>query len=268
MTSDGLVTGLASGHASVVASSESRSTSILMQVRWIVNAHARGDTLVLEGGNIVLRLPPGALSVDTVIEADSALGTADSRVLSGTTFSLSPLDLRLVRQSSLVLQYALAATSPGLVRSIGMYVLSGGGWLAVQGSRLDAGLRAVTAPVSALGVYALLAPGPVDTLSVGPSGVLLVYGTTFQLNVELRDSVGTVLTNRPIAWTSSNPTVATVNQSGLVTTTGLGVDTVYAQSGGATGYAVVNVSFSCNCSRSPSAPRTSLSACACGPGGP
>jgi hypothetical protein len=62
-------------------------------------------------------------------------------------------------------------------------------------------------------------PGAVAiaTMGITPSQVSLLVGATRQLTVELRDARGTVITGRSITWISTNPSVASVSGSGLVT---------------------------------------------------
>lgn len=81
----------------------------------------------------------------------------------------------------------------------------------------------------------VVAPAPVSTVTIAPTGALLLAGGTQQLTVTLRDASGTVLTGRPITYTSSAPAVATVSSTGLVTQVTAGVATITATSEGRTG---------------------------------
>ena len=71
-------------------------------------------------------------------------------------------------------------------------------------------------------------PTPVTTVTVTPPSVVLVIGTRLTFQTELRDSAGNVLTNRPIAWSSSDTTIVRVSQVGLATAMNLGTGTVTA----------------------------------------
>ncbi len=57
----------------------------------------------------------------------------------------------------------------------------------------------------------------VATVTLSPSPVTLASGATQQLTATVKDSLGTVLTGKPIVWSSSATGVAAVNASGLVT---------------------------------------------------
>ena len=58
---------------------------------------------------------------------------------------------------------------------------------------------------------------PVASVSVAPLQVTVLEGQTTQLRATVTDSVGTEITDRPIEWITSDPTRATVTQTGLVT---------------------------------------------------
>ncbi len=58
---------------------------------------------------------------------------------------------------------------------------------------------------------------PVASVSVAPLQVTVLEGQSTQLRATVTDSVGTEITDRPIEWITSDPTRATVSQTGLVT---------------------------------------------------
>src|SRR5262249_54210189 len=82
---------------------------------------------------------------------------------------------------------------------------------------------------------------PVSTVVVQPgTNNIRVTGTT-QLTAATLDSIGGVLTGRAVTWASSDPTVAGVTTSGLVTGLKAGTVTITATSEGKNGTASVNV---------------------------
>lgn len=83
---------------------------------------------------------------------------------------------------------------------------------------------------------------PVATVTLTPSNATLLVGDSVQMAAQTRDANGAVLSGRPIAWTSSNPTVATVSATGLVTAIGSGASIISAESEGKSALASVNVS--------------------------
>ena len=147
-----------------------------------------------------------------------------------------------------------------------MYSAAGANWIAVNGSTLDRVGRAVTAPISSPGTFGLLAPGPVATVTVSPANMYIVLGTTGNFTAELRDSTGTVLQNRPVAWSTSDTTVARVSQDGVVAGASLGSVFLTASSGGASGRSLVIIAVICVCPSAASGSTGTARACACAAG--
>ena len=85
------------------------------------------------------------------------------------------------------------------------------------------------------------APAPVAAVTVAVAASSLPIGQTTQAVATLRDTAGTVLTDRAISWTSANPQIATVSTTGLVTAVAAGTATITATSEGVSGSATVTV---------------------------
>jgi uncharacterized protein YjdB len=62
-----------------------------------------------------------------------------------------------------------------------------------------------------------VSPIAVASVSISPDDNSVVVGQTTQLTAELRDATGAPVTNRLIAWSSSDASVATVTSQGVVT---------------------------------------------------
>ena len=84
-------------------------------------------------------------------------------------------------------------------------------------------------------------PAPVATIEVTPQTAPVPVGTTRQLTAITRDSAGGELNGRNVSWSSSDPAVASVSGSGLVTGLALGPATIRATSEGHDGTAAVTV---------------------------
>ena len=83
---------------------------------------------------------------------------------------------------------------------------------------------------------------PVNSVSISPAGGQTVFETlTLQLSATLRDQNGNIITGRPVSWTTSNPSIATVSPSGLVTGVTLGTVQITAECEGRTAGASVTV---------------------------
>ena len=74
--------------------------------------------------------------------------------------------------------------------------------------------------------FVTVIPGTVATVAVSPSTASLVVGQTVQLVATPQDTSGNPLDGRVVTWSSTNPAVATVNASGLVSGVAAGAATV------------------------------------------
>jgi uncharacterized protein YjdB len=89
-------------------------------------------------------------------------------------------------------------------------------------------------------------PDPVSAVVVSPPGAGVRIAGTTQLTAVAKDSVGGVLTGRVVTWGSSDPTVATVNYTGLVTGVAAGTATITATSETKSGTSAITVSLDPN----------------------
>ena len=85
-------------------------------------------------------------------------------------------------------------------------------------------------------------PLPVVAVRVSPASRDLTVGEAAQFTAEPLDARGAVLSNRSVAWTSSRPSVATVNGNGGVSAVSPGSAVITAAIEGKTGVAAVTVS--------------------------
>ncbi len=85
-------------------------------------------------------------------------------------------------------------------------------------------------------------PPRATSIAITPASVsVAALGDTVRLTAQVRDQNGRALAGAPVAWASGDPSVATVNASGLVTAEGNGSTAVTATSGRASGAASVAV---------------------------
>ena len=82
---------------------------------------------------------------------------------------------------------------------------------------------------------------PVASVQVAPGNKSLFVEESFQFTAVTRDANGNVLTDRPIAWSSNNESVATVSATGMVTALSPGGAIISATSEGRTTPASVTV---------------------------
>lgn len=99
---------------------------------------------------------------------------------------------------------------------------------------------------SAMGLSAIatvtVQPPPVASVLVQPLTQALILGQSATFTATPRDVNGAALAGRVVTWTSSRDSIASVSQSGVVTTHAVGTVTVTATSEGTSGSATVTVS--------------------------
>jgi len=83
--------------------------------------------------------------------------------------------------------------------------------------------------------------GTPATVTVSPDSLRQLVGDSARLTVALRDAAGSRVFRRPITWSSSNPSAATVDGTGMVKAVGAGKASISAGTGGASGTGKVAV---------------------------
>src|SRR3970282_2245815 len=82
---------------------------------------------------------------------------------------------------------------------------------------------------------------PVASVTVSPASATLVEGESTQFDASVRDEGGQTLADRVVAWATSDPTIATVSATGLVTGVAAGTARISATSEGKGDTATVTV---------------------------
>ena len=202
VSSDGLVSALASGSATITATSEGQSGTASVTVS------------VVPVATVSVTPPSSSLRVGGSVQLSATMKDSAGAVLPG----------RVVTWASSAPAVATVSTS-GMVSAVG------------AGSATITATSEGKSGTSAIAVTVV----PVASVTVSPASSSLVAGQTAQLSVTTKDSAGNVLTGRTITWASSSTTVATVSASGLVTAKAAGSATVTATSEGKSGTASVTV---------------------------
>lgn len=149
-----------------------------------------------------------------------------------------------------------AALIPGATRQLSATARDAGGTALPDRTISWSSSAPSVAAVSSQGLVTALAPGqvtisataenvagrltltvlpPVTTVTITGDTAALLPGATRQLTATPRDAAGAALAGRPVTWSSSAPTVATVSSTGLVTAITPGQVTIAAKSENATG---------------------------------
>lgn len=86
-------------------------------------------------------------------------------------------------------------------------------------------------------------PPVVTTVTVTPSTASIVVGATVSLSATVKDAQGNVMTGQTVTWSTSSPSAATVNSSGVVTGIAAGSATITATCAGKSGMSSVTVTL-------------------------
>jgi uncharacterized protein YjdB len=202
VSSNGLVSGVAAGTVTITATSEGKS------------------------GSTTVTVQPKPVATVTVTPATASL----------TVGQTTPLAVVLKDQSGAVLtgRTVVWTTSNGAVATVsssGTVTAVGGGTATITAtSEGKSGTSTITVTLI-----------PVGSVAVSPPTASVPATTTSGLNAVVKDVNGTVVTDRPVTWSSSNTTVATVSSTGLVTGVTIGTATITATSETKSGTATVTV---------------------------
>jgi uncharacterized protein YjdB len=198
----GVATGVVVGSASIIATSEGKSDTSLVTV---TNAPVASVTVSPASASVLV----GATQEFSAVTKDSDGNTLTGRVVTWT--SSDPA--------------AVAVSATGI--AIGV---TKGSASIIATSEGNSG----TASITVTNVR-------VASVTVIPVSASIVVGGTQQLTAATQDSAGTILTGRVVTWASSNPAVAAVSSSGLVTGLAAGTATITAMSEGKSGSSTITV---------------------------
>jgi uncharacterized protein YjdB len=202
VSSGGLVTGVAAGTATITATSESKSGASTITVTKI------------PVGSVTVAPPSKSLLVTQTVSLSATVRDSAGTVVTDR-----------------VVTWGSNNTGVATVSSGGLVTAVGPGTATITAtSETKSGTSTIT-----------VSPVPVGIVIVQPgSATTRITGTT-QLTAVTEDSVGGVLTGRTVTWGSSDPTVATVSSSGLVTGVAVGTVTITATSEGKNGTSAITV---------------------------
>jgi trimeric autotransporter adhesin len=207
VSTTGLVTAYAGGTVAIMANSEGVSGSASLTVT------TPAPTAVAK---VILDAPTQSLTVGQTIQTVVTLNDAQNNILTGRTITYSTANPSIV-----------SVSATGLIKGVGpgsakVTATSGG----ISGSETFT----VTAAVSSIA-----------SIAVTPATVSLAVGQTSQETAVAKDAQGNTISGTTFTWTTSNPAVATVSASGLVSASGTGNATISAVVAGITGSMSVSV---------------------------
>lgn len=198
----GIVVGIAPGSAIIKATSEGKTGFTTVTVTPVAVA-----TVTVSAAQTSLNVG-GAMQVSATLR-DSRGNTLTDRVISWSTSNNA----------------IATVSSSGIVNAVAVGVVN---IIATSEGKADSLQVTVLAPIAA-------------SVTISPPGVTLAQGQFATLTATVRDAAQNVLTDQPIAWSSSNTAVVTVLQTGRVTAVSPGTSIITASSGGRNGTALITV---------------------------
>jgi uncharacterized protein YjdB len=210
VSATGLVTAYAGGTVAIIAAVEGKSGSASLTV----NTPAPTAVSV-----VFLDVPTQSMTVGQSIQSVVTLKDAQGNILTGRTVTYSTNNPAILTVTATGL---ITAVGPGSAR---ITATSGG----VSGGE---GFTVASSTTS------------VASIAVAPTTVSIAVGQTAQEQAVAKDASGNTINGTFFTWTTSNPAVATVSGSGLVSGVGPGAATIRAVASGVTGSMSVNVSTS------------------------
>lgn len=202
VSSTGVVTGRAVGSTQVAASANGRSGLASLTVLPVPVA-----TVSVSPAHV--DLTPGSRASLTAVTADAAGRSLDGRTVlwASSNAAVATVDAAGV----------ISAVAPG-----------------------TATISATSEGVSGSASVSVAVPA-IATVTLQPRGATVQRGATLQLSSTITDVSGAQVTNRPLTWTSSNPGVAVVSATGLVTGVASGAASVVASLDGKADTASISV---------------------------
>jgi uncharacterized protein YjdB len=203
VSSSGEITALAPGEATVIASSEGRSGSTSVVVS------PSSDV-----GSVRITTTATTVPLNGTLKLNVEVRDTANKVLSGREVS-----------------WRSSNANAAKVDNKGM----------VSGSAIGTATITAEADGKSSSLVLNVRAAEVASVAVQPGSSVLLVGETATLRTLLRDASGNTLSQRIVTWTSSNPAVATVSNSGSIVGQSLGTTTITATSEGKSGTASVTV---------------------------
>ncbi|MGE0554318.1 MAG: serine hydrolase [Gemmatimonadales bacterium] len=244
VSTSGLVTAVAAGTTQLQAVSEGRTGTAMITVLDGGAVGAAGGVVSRPDSAIVLTIPAGALAQSRVITITPvASPPAHPGLASGTAYDLGPDGTTFAQPATIRLGYSATAVASLDQSRLRLHRYQGGTWQEVPGSTVDQASRTVTGLTSSFSRYAVVAlPGSeVASVSIDPDSADVEYRATKALTAAALDGEDAPIEGKTVTWQSSNPAIASVSESGVVTGVLPGTVTITATSDGIQGSARIRV---------------------------
>lgn len=195
-----------------------------------------GGVVQSADGNLELLIPPGALIEPadiTVDKVDDSTFAGDALFVPGTAYDVKPTGLAFAKPAALRIHYDSETLPDGMHADqlrIRERERQQNQWRDPSQCTLQSNY--VETSVTQLGMFGILGSGahvPVPvSIVVSPAVVDFQEGDVFQMTAVVRDEDDNVI-DVPVTWSTSNPAVAVVSESGLVTAVAEGSAVISAE---------------------------------------
>jgi uncharacterized protein YjdB len=216
-----------------VALADERGNSLTRNVGWSTSSEAVA-TVTATGR--VSGVTPGSATITATSEGKSV--SVDISVRSRVaTIIVSPASATIRVGDEAQLTVTLLDREGNVLSDRDVAFVPSGGHVAVSSTGRLRGLTEGTATIAVRSegretLASVSVVEPVMFVDVSPRVATMSVGTVMQLLTTVRDRTGRIVTDRPVTFTTSNPLVATVSTTGLLTALESGVATITVESEG------------------------------------
>lgn len=188
-----------------------------------------GGTAILANGAIRISVPPGALYEEIWFTVTPGLNVPESELyVDGSAWEIGPPGTAFALPATVTITYNPGSVPVGLGEAgLGVFKVNGGAWSLMANTTANPGSHTASGQISTLGRFGV-GGLTVASMSMTPASAFLAPNDTAALKAIPRASDGRSLDSRTVVWSSSDPEIASVTGSGLVTGKAQGTATITA----------------------------------------
>jgi len=216
--------------------------------RALVWASSNPAVATIDEAGVVAAVAPGSATITATSEGVSGSALVSVAIPTVASVAIQPRAATIQRGATLQLTATVTDESGALVTDRALTWKSSNAKVAVvsaSGVVTAVALGSVSisvalddkADTASITVVAV----PVGSVTVQPSSTTLTTGQSTTLTATVKDANGNIVTDRPVAWTSSNTLVASVAANGTVKAVAPGTAIISATSDGNSGSTTVTV---------------------------
>lgn len=197
---------------------------------------------------VVTALAPGNATISATVDGITGSATVTAVPVPIAAITVSPSEGTVTVGANLQLRATpVDAAGNTLAGRTITWTSSANAVATVSSSGLVVGLSAGTTTITATsegksGTASIMVTlVPIADITIAPSTATIGAGTILQLAATLRDAKGNVLGGRTVSWSSDQPTIASVSESGVVTGLTPGAARITAAADGKAATALITV---------------------------